>query len=633
MTDRYTYKIFGKSGIGLLFTFKPDKDPKIEWVEGEEPEKFFKRKKIGAVTFSKEFPNDDGTLNFSNGLLFNYLWIRYFDASYHSTEYKLTVTDEVKSENVYEGYFAVKDLSFGLEANTFTIKPNLDDKYRWILAVEDEDMDIILENPTTLDVYTAEYEYETHTQSEAGTLVCPPQIPPLRTGATPPYACTDYLWVRGAGAGNTTWYRQVSQYEISGWTQYGSYWYKDDEDSTTIDMSFPNCHRLIPKANRPPSEETTGRGVIQYMLDELLPDTSTASGRPTGHNLTFYSLFFNTHGNGATNYVDGRANTLHNTLIEQKSDAKDPDATNKATKGVSSWEEMMKRLNNMFNVRWYIDDIILPDDSETTECLCIEHIKYLKNGLQVSGTPATCVDLTQVSKYTNEESGLPYYEDTQNFVWDSLERPIKETWSFMEEDTYGFRKDMNFIKYSDVVATSALTKSRTIDMITTDLTYIYNRPDYIGDDGFVLINCQELTVDTGQIIAPQVYTVDPTGGAWTLYLLNGYFGQTYLISDYWYDDRPYIEGHVSLSRGGIPTIITFDTAEKQLIQKEIAFLLNDSDTFDIQKYLCNYRYEFSNTGTDPNGQFTQTKDCGEIKKAELDLATGYYTVDVAYGIY
>ncbi len=649
MTDRYTYSIHASSSKGLLFEFYPDKDPKITWEKGDGQEKFFKRKKIGAVSFTREHMKQDGTYHTGNYLLFIYLWDKYFDANQHTDEMNLYIYDTVKSEYVYKGYFGVKDLKLNLESETFTIKPNLDDKYRWILEVEEQEVDVILES-TVGDTMIAKYTYTT--EEDVRVINTYAEYQTIIEGGC------GFFWDGAPGhepvwSDPSTWdgtqyhfHRALSRYPIDGWTEVPRYVGSGYDDprwadcgaseyvETEIEFEFPNCYKLIelPKSAGG-NYDSNNKGIIQYLLDEILDADNTS------HGLTLKSQFFNTSGGDAINYVTGETNYLQYTLVEQKSDAKDPDATGKATIGKFTFKDLMKVLTNMFNVRWYIDD----DDH-----LVIEHISYFKNGFAIHPPTqqSSCVDLTKTSKYTEVFSGIPYYKGIQDYEWLTVDRPPIETWKFMEEHHSEHRSDFNYIKYDPEVSTTATKKERQVMNVTTDMRYIMARPDDISDDGFVFYNCSnfydvtdenDVTYHYGNIISLIKYGQtegSSIGADRNTYLPNAGFGQEHLIPDYWYWDRPYISGKLYLhnpSYGGAK--ITFNDAEKQLIQKKITFLLHSSDTFDIQKYLRTYRYEFSNSGDNPNARFNKVADSGEIVKAELDLATGYYTVDVAFGIY
>jgi len=620
MTDRYTYKlVFTEGGSGITSEVIPDKAPTIEWKKESEDIKYFRRKKMGDFIFSKVYQKEDGSLHSGNGVMFEYIWMLYFDATKQGNQLDITIYDNDRSEYLYIGYFTIKDIKLDLEAQTITIKPEINDDYRWILASEDKEVDIIVENRSSLNgmaIYNAVYTYNTYTQTENGTPPDqPPDFPPSGT------------WVQIGNPADNRWARQRSVYNIDGWTQYGSYWYYGTEETETVDFIFPNCHRLMSHNDYVFDDgnpyvdgyDARMRGVIQYILDNILP---------SDHRLQVKSEFFTNE----QNYVTGDVNYLMNTLIEQKSDAKDPDATNKALKGITSFKKLMNDLGNMFNVAWFIDD---------DGYLRIEHIKFFQNGFSsTDGTPSVCVDLSDVLKYKDLYTGEGFFNDTQRYEWSSSERPKAESWKFLEEYTVEHRSDLNYIEYSELISSTNNTKERSISLFTTDLRHIYNSPDEIGDDGFVLFNCKSLTdgVSSSDNEEGVIHDIMKYNGDVEVpipYYPNIGFGQEHLIPDYWYWDRPYINAMVYLHGGRRSTAAgtDFESAEKQLLQKDIIFLLNTSDTFDIKKYIRSYRYERSLSGTDPNSHFNLVKDEGEIITAKLDLETGYYTVTIAYGIY
>ena len=638
MTDRYTYKVvFTEGGSGITGEVIPDKAPTIEWKDQDEPVKFFKRKEIGDLTFSREVMLDDGTLSLGNGVVFEYIWDLYFDATKHGKEYGLTIYDEVKAQYEYQGFFSMKDVKLNLEEQTITIKPNNNDEYRWILAGEETEVDII--DTAVGTVYDAKYVYNTEediypitSAAEYNTIILNGATPNawewMGTGAPP-----DFTDQGNYPLSEENFHRYISRYPIDGWTEisrsdaggYDDPLWVDENPSTweseEITWTFPNCYKLLPNYTYREPETGNGwvledyeHGAIQYILDQVLP---------VDHQLTLKSEFFSNE----INYVTGETNYLMNALIEQKSDAKDPDATNKASIGVITWKKLMQSLMDMFNVRWFID---------SDGYLRIEHIKYFKNGHRsADGTPSVCVDLSDVLKYKDPYTDEGYFNDTQRYEWMKQTRPISEYWSFMEEYNVEHRSDFNYIKYSEIIATQMTKKERNIINFTTDIRYIMARPEKIGDDGFVLYDCSTLGEDEGNIRSLIKYLYPGQLEEEQPYYPNAAFGQEHLIPDYWYYDRPYIRGtlylHNVAQNGGNET--DFYDAEKQLLQKDIMFLLNNSDTFDITKYIRSYRYERSLTGSDPSGRFDLVEDEGEIISAKLDLETGYYTVSIAYGIY
>lgn len=657
MEDRYTYKlIFTEGGSGITSEVIPDKAPTIEWEKESEDVKYFRRKKMGDFIFSKVYQKEDGSLHFGNGFMFEYIWKLYFDATKQSNQLDMIIYDNDRSEYVFQGYFAIKDIKLDLEAQTITIKPELDDSYRWILAYEEVEVDIIDTLVGTQS--TAQYVYETEEdvyritrKSEYEAVISGGATPQswewIGTGVEPNWSADqgDYPWTEDPYP-EYFFHRYVSRYWIDGWTEISKSDAGGFDDPRWVDPSpnnwlptektwnFPNCYKLIPEYEQRDTEANGGwtinggsaenmrqAGVIQYIIDVLFPERTPNGGWGDKH-LTLKSEFFSNE----INYVTGETNYLMNILVEQKSDAKDPDATNAASIGIITFKDLMNRLMDMFNVRWFIDD---------DGYLRIEHIKFFQNGFSsTDGTPTVCVDLSDVLKYKDQYTDEGFFNDTQRYEWSSQERPITEYWKFMEEHHTEHRYDMNYLKYDETIATG-VKKERNIMKITTDIRYIMARPEDIADEGFVFYDCDSVSGGVGNIRSLMKYLFYGQLEEDQPYFPNAAFGQEHLIPDYWYYDRPYIRALVYLHalKQNDDLEYDFESAEKQLLQKDIIFLLNVSDTFDIKKYIRSYRYERSLTGTDPNSHFNLVKDEAEIITAKLDLETGYYTVTIAYGIY
>lgn len=660
MTDRYTYTIVVG---GLSSEIIPDKAPEIEWEDEDGEEKRFKRKKISNISFSREYPKDDGTLHIGNGYMFAWIWNLYFNPSALATRYTINITDELTGVTEYSGYFTLNDVALNVESQTITIKPTVNDRYTWILAKEDYEVDVV--DSAVGTAYRTTYEYDVELDQRY--IYNYATYASVVLGVTPDsWRYTENAGAVGdfsesGGAWDGTGYlfeRLVSRYpqdtktfvghpighpigDLFGWEEYSdlvpsfmedaeSYWANPEPDPVTgwdvftVRFEFPNARKLIPEYTQRDDDawvvDEDERGIIQYLLDELYPRTGD-------HGLVLKSKFFS----DTTNYVTLEANRLMNMLVNQKSDAANPSNSNKATIGKVTFKKLMESLSRIFNVAWYIDD---------DGYLRIEHISFFENGLQISGSPSICVNLVEpLSKYKEPFTGEGYYVGHQDYE-NNIEVPVMETWTFMEEYSREHRSDKNFIEYDTRFPITGSPKDRSISNVTTDIRYILKYPSKISDDGFVFSDIYSFDGyydrNVNYIKVGWVKTLPSYADA-SIYFPNKAFSQEDLIRNYWYHYRPFIEGVVTwhgLKHNVDGTFITqFNTTENKITQKDVMFLLNSLDTFQIQKYIRNYRYEYSTSGTDPNGRFSLVADDGEIKSAKLDLETGYYIVDLAYGIY
>ena len=525
---KYQYYINFNQGAGDQ-EFMPDKDPTYEWRKDDNGHGFM-RKKIKTISISRDYDNA-GTL--INKDIFDTLWEWYFDISKHQTEINLKIYKNSVLD--HETIFYVINGDIDINNGNYTVKPVTDDLYKILLSVEDVEVDLV----TEMGAYTAVLTETTTQQDEAGTVGSggehlPPDIPPYDE------------WVEILTT--NVWRRQVSQYDLgTGWTKYGSYWYNGQDMQEVTDFEFPNCYLLTES--------------IQLILDTILEGTDA-------EGMTLQSHFFY----DTLNYVTGDVNKLMNTLIEQRSDTKDPDATNKASVGKVSFKQMMNALSNMFDVEWYIDGTDLR----------IEHRKFFYNGLRVAGNKSVGIDLTDYAKYYDMGADKYYLEDTQQFSPSDIDVVKQETIKFMDEDTVDFRSDLFYIEY-DVITDLNAEKENNVTIFSTDVRMAINRPDDILDDGFFMFNCEALVGTTAQMITrPHDYT-NPN----TVDIANAAFWVKWLLHDYYEYGRFNKSGTLRLETGSTtPTTYAVISSAPIFQQKDIVFLLNDDDEIDINKYIA-----------------------------------------------
>lgn len=149
----------------------------------------------------------------------------------------------------------------------------------------------------------------------------------------------------------------------------------------------------------------------------------------------------------------------------QKSDIKDPLASNPATKGVIKFSKLLQDLRFMFNVYYSCVDGVFK----------LEHISYYERYSVV-------MDLTL---YKKEQAGKNEYEHLSDDI------PKRETFHWMEGDY-----PVGAISFDDFVGRPIIYDSEcargdeidyAVDDITTNLQWIVDAPDEISDDGFVVL--------------------------------------------------------------------------------------------------------------------------------------------------
>ncbi len=573
---KYTYFIDFNDGSGNV-AFIPDKDAVYEW-KSEKQYDGFMRKAVKGIALSRDYNNADG---FPNATVFNTLWEYFFDITKHTTEIKLQIFKDTVLD--FESLFYITDGDIDVNNGGYTIKPIPDDNYRILLEVMDKEVDLITNLGTDI---SAQYTY-TAIQDDGYD---------NGSGTESPYVTDDEVpdaWELGYGSGCTTWYRQISLYDLGGgWVKSGNLWYKGitrscdnahgDNPATKV-FTYPNCYNLVTS--------------IQLILTTILEGTDMAG-------MTFSSLFFN----NATNYVTGEANKLMNTLIEQRSDTKDPDATNKATEGKISMNDLMKDLQAMFDVMWYVDD---------AGDFRIEHRKFFYNGLKISGNKTVGIDLTSDSKYLDPYSDKLYIEDTQKFSGQA-ERPIKsESIKFTDQETYEWWDSIYHLDY-DVIDYEQAKKEHNVTKFSTDISKAINNPDAIEDEGFFMFNCEPESGGTAEIIARERDYTNPLTQSYP----NAGFSVKWLLHDYYEYGRSNKSGVLAMTTGSTtPSAYSVIASLPIYIQKDIIFLLNDDDSININEYIATYLVKYDGSKDTVNGN---------IVKIEHDLYDDYIKVSLGF---
>ena len=558
---KYTYKLAIGAASGELFV--PDKDAVYEWKEEGQYDGFM-RKNIKELIITRDY--DDGSGTPPNTDLFDTLWEYYFDSTKQTTE--LTITIYKDSVLDYTGLFYIKDGDIDVNDGVYILKATIDDTYREFLQLLDNDVNIIDASggyEATLSYTTT---YQTYDTAVSGLPL------PAPSGS----------WELIPGVGSTTWARQKSLYDDAGTGySYQGYYYFPEWNAgnpITLNFSFPNCFLLTER--------------IQYFLTQLLASVPLI--------LTLSSEFFT----AAINYVTGaNPNMLQYTLINQKTDTKDPDATNKATKGTITFNQLMADLKAMYNVRWYIKK------DGGTDYLVIEHEKFFYQGLSKTDSKGTCIDLTDSAKYVDASADEYYIANTQNYVSAKVE-PIKsETIKFADEDTTDFRAEFFKIEY-DTLADKAMNKEYPVVLMSTDIGKAINNADDIDNNGFYLFNCGSTSV---------IITREENSGGDDI--ANAAFSVKWLLHDYYEYGRPDKSGTLSQASGSTTstTYAVLGTVPIYL-QKDIVFLLNNADSIDINEYIATYLIKSSGTVTVD----------GTIIEIEHDLYDDFVTVTLGYEI-
>ncbi len=193
--------------------------------------------------------------------------------------------------------------------------------------------------------------------------------------------------------------------------------------------------------------------VIEYLLQEIAPAAT----------LTSWFL------NNETSPVLGGTNQYRYLTIAQKSDIRRPLATNPATVGMMSFNEMMDILR-MYNLYWTFDGSVLR----------VEHYDYWEGE---EGLDLRTQAISQgANKYSYSKDDMPKYEK----------------FAFMESGDGNYFQHV--ISYNSPCVNNDVTDEFRVN-VTTDLSYIIAcsaDPDLVGnisDDGWVILASYDDGVD------------------------------------------------------------------------------------------------------------------------------------------
>lgn len=292
--------------------------------------------------------------------------------------------------------------------------------------------------------------------------------------------------------------------------------------------------------------------VIKYLLAQTCPDSFSSP-------VLISDFLMN-----STNPVTKIASKTNYLYLVQKSDAKRPSASNPATKGETSFRELMDSLYNIFQLWWYIDD---------SNNLVIIHQSEIEGHLGI--------DIT-INPYIKTTA----HKNTVEFDKSLLFR--YETWTFMESKGIDFTgTSIEYDELCTVKDSESKTKTYDISVITTDIGYIQTGIDKISDDGFAL-----LAADASNNVINEVGVI--TGSD----QLNGHLALSNLQDKYWRHNRILMTGKMNgnqetfissqkirkLSEHNIIYCGTFDPLKQITTEQGIA-IVNEAEFFTLDNKL------------------------------------------------
>jgi hypothetical protein len=297
------------------------------------------------------------------------------------------------------------------------------------------------------------------------------------------------------------------------------------------------------------------------------------------------------------NYVTGLDNMLADLFMSQKSDILDPTATEPATIGNITFNQVMDLIvRTIPNARWFVTAALE---------LRIEHISYFQflNTADLTIAPYDRM-IVGTNKYSYLKDRRPKRE---KFKWmeaynsdfkgaDIIYDPV-----CVEPSVGGIRPGQNYSAFQG--AENAVTYSA--DIITTDLEYISSSPTEISDEGFVLL----CAVDDGLGNYTVAYEVGLISGQ---LMPNAHLSWANLHYAYHRHDRVLLEGTMN------NTAETFLSSRKTKAQ-------NDFSIYD-----CCSGIDYSVYNAEIPGTVTTAIGEGSIEEYSLSLKTMKLTLKLIY---
>ncbi len=203
-----------------------------------------------------------------------------------------------------------------------------------------------------------------------------------------------------------------------------------------------------------------------------------------------------------TNPVTNASNKVKGIKLIQKSDAKRPQASNPATKGLISFKDIAELLFNLFQLWWFIDG----------DNIVIKHQSEIENNIGLNIFSA---------QYTNTTSHKKSIEFNKSILY------TYEEWALMESDGIDFKgKPIEYSALCTANFDEKRTKLYSIPTFTSDIRLIQKDSDKVSDNGFAVIVNEAnnfINIETGLISnKPQ---------------LNGHLSLANLHYNYWRHNR------------------------------------------------------------------------------------------------
>jgi len=559
ITNRYLYKLEWGNNTRNVF---PIEDGAGIVYEKEDYMAYFRAKFNGSLIFR----NDSKSGVFDYNIFKNANWYDVFTLYIYRTSYT--------SDPIFTGKFRIYDGGFDDDKCTFTVTPEVVDDYSCLIYKGEDEVNII---STVADRYSV-FHYSTDDDYETIVLPLPypvntsiptPTSVIYYTGAIFPFGYVVYRTTVVNTSQNTivtTELRRDVRYTISALnpsTTGSPNWVSDPEgnpqedgrykwvryyNNVDLTMSSPyitTYDGYYLKSSPVVDVIETDRCILLWDIVEVLADNC---------DLTASSQFFL----GSMNYVldevgyppGYNTNPLQGLFILPKSEISDK--SDAATKSVITFNDLMRLLYEMFQVKWYVENGVLK----------IEHESFFDDASN-QGEDLTSADYID-------------YIDASNKYDYQYVNVKSERWKFMEADGVDFvGKEMEYSNLApnlDMYRDAEIIE-HNVDSITTDMDFAFKKPNEISKDGWFMFQ----TYYDGSS-----YYVGYDGGIISSkYEQNLHLSVANLQWYYWRHIRPFPV--VNLNVLGNLTTVPIFSRKKIKIQKELTVPACDIDVNKLIK--------------------------------------------------
>lgn len=211
-----------------------------------------------------------------------------------------------------------------------------------------------------------------------------------------------------------------------------------------------------------------------------------------------------------TNYVTGATNRIDQLVMIQKSDFLNPTATQKATKGILTFNDVMKIYREVFNAYWFIED----------GQIRIEHISWFLR--------TVAFDLTTGSY-------LQFIKGTKKYGYVKERMPKEENFKWSEAGNIDFIGAP--ITYDSACVDRDTISNITIQNVVTDAEWIYNHSSGSSQEGFVLL--------ATEFNSPNYEVLNEVGLISGVSLPNNHLSLANLLYNYHRHERVLLEGNMN----------------------------------------------------------------------------------------